>query len=107
MPVLSLELAFVNKCDPAERALIGELFQRVFGEELKDWMADKHPHQIGCSTAVGAAAESTDRWHGRQKAGCASVVREGLSNARPGLARARWLRTHRSILTFDESACRC
>ena len=33
---LSLELAFVNKCDPAERALIGELYQRVFGEELVD-----------------------------------------------------------------------
>ena len=33
---LSLELAFVNKCDPAERALIAELYQRVFGEELRD-----------------------------------------------------------------------
>ena len=33
---LSFELAFANKCDPAERALIGELYQRVFGEELKD-----------------------------------------------------------------------
>jgi len=33
---LALELAFVNKCDPAERALVGELFQRVFGEELTD-----------------------------------------------------------------------
>ena len=33
---LSLELAFVNKCDPAERALLGELYQRVFGEELPD-----------------------------------------------------------------------
>lgn len=33
---LSLELAFVNKCDPAERALIAELYQRVFGEELSD-----------------------------------------------------------------------
>ena len=33
---LSLELAFVNKCDPAERALISELYQRVFGEELQD-----------------------------------------------------------------------
>lgn len=31
---LSFELAFVNKCDPAERALIAELYQRVFGEEL-------------------------------------------------------------------------
>lgn len=35
-PGLSLELAFVNKCDPAERALIAELYQRVFGEELAD-----------------------------------------------------------------------
>ncbi|MBX2878770.1 MAG: AAA family ATPase [Granulosicoccus sp.] len=33
---LALELAFVNKCDPAERALIAELYQRVFGEELGD-----------------------------------------------------------------------
>jgi len=30
----SLELAFVNKCDPSERALVSELYQRVFGEEL-------------------------------------------------------------------------
>lgn len=33
---VSLELAFVNKCDPAERALLNELYQRVFGEELPD-----------------------------------------------------------------------
>lgn len=33
---LSFELAFVNKCDPAERVLIAELYQRVFGEELTD-----------------------------------------------------------------------
>lgn len=33
---LSFELVFLNKCDPAERALIGELYQRVFGEELGD-----------------------------------------------------------------------
>lgn len=32
---LSFELVFLNKCDPAERALIGELYQRVFGEELQ------------------------------------------------------------------------
>jgi len=31
---LSFELVFLNKCDPAERALISELYQRVFGEEL-------------------------------------------------------------------------
>ncbi|MFK8076501.1 MAG: cobaltochelatase subunit CobS [Granulosicoccus sp.] len=33
---LAFELVFVNKCDPAERAIIAELYQRVFGEELKD-----------------------------------------------------------------------
>lgn len=33
-PALSFELVFLNKCDPAERALISELYQRVFGEEL-------------------------------------------------------------------------
>ena len=33
-PALSFELVFLNKCDPAERALIAELYQRVFGEEL-------------------------------------------------------------------------
>jgi len=33
---LSFALVFLNKCDPAERALIGELYQRVFGEELGD-----------------------------------------------------------------------
>ena len=31
---LSFELVFLNKCDPAEQALIAELYQRVFGEEL-------------------------------------------------------------------------
>ena len=31
---LAFELVFLNKCDPAERALLGELYQRVFGEEL-------------------------------------------------------------------------
>ena len=33
---LSFELVFLNKCDPAERALIGELYQRVSAEELGD-----------------------------------------------------------------------
>jgi cobaltochelatase CobS len=33
---LSFELAFLNKCDPTERALLAELYQRVFGEELSD-----------------------------------------------------------------------
>ncbi len=31
---VSFELVFLNKCDPAERAVIGELYQRVFAEEL-------------------------------------------------------------------------
>ncbi len=30
----AFELTFLNKCDPAERALIAELYQRVFDEEL-------------------------------------------------------------------------
>ena len=33
-PALAFSLVFLNKCDPMERALIGELYQRVFGEEL-------------------------------------------------------------------------
>ena len=37
---LSFELVFLNKCDPAEQALIAELYQRVFGEELVQ--ADEH-----------------------------------------------------------------
>ena len=37
---LSFELVFLNKCDPAEQALIAELYQRVFGEELV--RADEH-----------------------------------------------------------------
>ncbi len=31
---LSFELAFLNRCDPTERVLIAELYQRVFGEEI-------------------------------------------------------------------------
>ena len=34
-PELSFELVFLNKCDPAERSLIAELYQRVFGVELQ------------------------------------------------------------------------
>jgi len=33
-PGLAFRLVFLNKCDPSEQALIGELYQRVFGEEL-------------------------------------------------------------------------
>jgi len=39
-PALSFEMVFLNKCDPAERALIAELYQRVTGEELPP--ADAH-----------------------------------------------------------------
>ncbi len=35
-PALAFELVFVNKCDPMERSLIAELYQRVFGEEMLD-----------------------------------------------------------------------
>ena len=31
---LSFELAFLNRCDLTERALLAELYQRVFGEEI-------------------------------------------------------------------------
>ena len=33
---LAFELTFLNKCDPVERDLIAELYQRVFNEELAD-----------------------------------------------------------------------
>ncbi|MEE9322742.1 MAG: cobaltochelatase subunit CobS [Granulosicoccus sp.] len=33
---LAFQLVFVNRCDPTEQALIAELYQRVFGEELID-----------------------------------------------------------------------
>jgi cobaltochelatase CobS len=33
---LAFQLVFVNRCDPTEQALIAELYQRVFGEELVD-----------------------------------------------------------------------
>jgi cobaltochelatase CobS len=31
---LALRLAFVNKCDDAERPIVAEYFQRCFGQEL-------------------------------------------------------------------------
>jgi len=37
---LAFELVFLNKCDPAERPLIAELYQRVFGEELQSVYGD-------------------------------------------------------------------
>lgn len=33
-PGIAFELAFLNKCDATEREIVGELYQRVFGEEL-------------------------------------------------------------------------
>ena len=51
---LAFELVFLNKCDPAERALIGELYQRVFGEELET-EADRAP-DAAAARAPGAAA---------------------------------------------------
>ena len=37
---LAFELTFLNKCDPVERDLIAELYQRVFDEELADSAAE-------------------------------------------------------------------
>ena len=31
---LAFELSFLNKCEPAERAIVTEYFQRCFGQEL-------------------------------------------------------------------------
>ena len=33
-PMLAFELTFLNRCEPDERALVGEYYQRCFGEEL-------------------------------------------------------------------------
>jgi len=33
---LAFELTFLNKCDPVERDIIAELYQRTFGEEIAD-----------------------------------------------------------------------
>ena len=33
-PALALRLAFLNKCDEAERPIVAEYFQRCFGREL-------------------------------------------------------------------------
>ncbi len=35
-PALAFRLSFANKCDPAERALIAEYFQRCFDQELDE-----------------------------------------------------------------------
>lgn len=34
-PGMAFELAFLNKCDSAERPIVAEFYQRVFGEELE------------------------------------------------------------------------
>jgi cobaltochelatase CobS len=31
---MAFRLSFLNKCDPAEQALVGEYFQRATGREL-------------------------------------------------------------------------
>lgn len=33
-PALAFELSFLNKCEPAERVIVSEYFQRCFGQEL-------------------------------------------------------------------------
>ena len=35
-PALSFELVFMNKCDPSERAILNELYQRVFAVDLSE-----------------------------------------------------------------------
>ncbi|MEL6738871.1 MAG: CbbQ/NirQ/NorQ C-terminal domain-containing protein, partial [Pseudomonadota bacterium] len=35
----SFRLSFLNKCDEAERALVSEYYQRVFGEDLPEGAA--------------------------------------------------------------------
>ena len=35
-PALSFELVFMNKCDPSERAILNELYQRVFAVDLAE-----------------------------------------------------------------------
>jgi cobaltochelatase CobS len=40
---LALRLAFVNKCDDAERPIVAEYFQRCFGTELQESHALQAP----------------------------------------------------------------
>lgn len=35
-PALSFELVFMNKCDPSERSILNELYQRVFAVDLEE-----------------------------------------------------------------------
>ena len=34
---LAFHLSFLNKCEPAERGVVSEYFQRCFNEELRHW----------------------------------------------------------------------
>ncbi len=38
---LAFRLSFLNKCDEAERSIVAEYYQRVFGEELPESVAVK------------------------------------------------------------------
>ena len=40
-PALAFRLSFLNKCDEAERTLVAEYYQRVFGEDLPEGAAKK------------------------------------------------------------------
>jgi cobaltochelatase CobS len=48
-PALAFRLAFLNKCDPAERPVVAEYFQRVFDRELAE------SHALGDSPPAAAA----------------------------------------------------
>ena len=39
-PATAFRLSFLNKCDDAERPLVAEYYQRCFGEELADSLAN-------------------------------------------------------------------
>ena len=40
-PGFSFRLSFLNKCDEAERLLVAEFYQRVFGKELPESVVSK------------------------------------------------------------------
>ncbi len=46
-PAQAFRLTYLNKCDEAERPVVAEYFQRVFGQELPCQL----PHQLSCLTA--------------------------------------------------------
>jgi cobaltochelatase CobS len=47
----SFHLSFVNKCEPSERAIVGEYFQRCFDQELLETGATAAPQPAGTSRA--------------------------------------------------------